>query len=33
MGLSIVRDIVEKHGGKVKVESTPGEGATFRFWI
>jgi signal transduction histidine kinase len=31
LGLSIVRDVVEAHGGKVGVQSTPGAGATF--WI
>jgi two-component system OmpR family sensor kinase len=30
LGLSIVSAIVEAHGGKVSLESTPGEGATFR---
>ncbi|HKI02921.1 MAG TPA: HAMP domain-containing sensor histidine kinase, partial [Thermoanaerobaculia bacterium] len=29
LGLSIVRDIVEAHRGKVTVESRPGEGSTF----
>ncbi|HET9158096.1 MAG TPA: ATP-binding protein, partial [Myxococcaceae bacterium] len=29
LGLSIVRDVVEAHGGKVGVQSTPGAGATF----
>ena len=33
LGLSIVRDIVQKHGGEVNVESTPGEGATFSFIV
>jgi PAS domain S-box-containing protein len=31
LGLSIVRDVVEAHGGRVGVQSAPGAGATF--WI
>ena len=31
LGLSIVRDVVEAHGGKVGVQSQPGKGAAF--WI
>jgi signal transduction histidine kinase len=31
IGLTIVKAIVEKHGGKVRVESTPGQGAAFYF--
>jgi K+-sensing histidine kinase KdpD len=31
MGLAIARGIIEEHGGKILVESTPGQGATFSF--
>jgi PAS domain S-box-containing protein len=30
LGLSISHQIIEKHGGTIDVESTPGEGTTFR---
>jgi len=33
MGLSIVRSIVEAHGGEVSVQSVPGQGSSFSFTI
>jgi signal transduction histidine kinase len=33
LGLSIVRSLVLAHGGRVSVESTPGGGAAFTFWL
>ncbi|UCD80317.1 MAG: HAMP domain-containing histidine kinase [Desulfobacterales bacterium] len=33
LGLAIVKDIIEQHGGDIRVESSPGKGTTFVFWI
>jgi len=33
LGLAIVKDVIEQHRGDIRVESSPGKGTTFVFWI
>jgi len=33
LGLSLSFSIVKKHGGRIEVESTPGQGTCFKVWI
>ena len=33
LGLTIVRQIAEAHGGEVKLASVPGHGAAFAIWL
>ncbi len=33
LGLAIVRQIAESHGGEVRLSSAPGQGATFTMWF
>jgi signal transduction histidine kinase len=33
LGLAIVKKIIERHQGRIEIESIPGQGSSFRIWL
>jgi two-component system phosphate regulon sensor histidine kinase PhoR len=33
LGLALVKHVLNRHGGRLTIESTPGEGATFTMHV
>ncbi|MBN0764638.1 ATP-binding protein, partial [Klebsiella pneumoniae] len=33
LGLAVVQNIIEQHGGTIRAESQPGAGAIFTLWL
>jgi signal transduction histidine kinase len=33
LGLMVVKGIIEEHGGRIEVESAPGDGTEFAIWL
>ena len=33
LGLAIVKKIIERHQGRIEIESVPGQGSSFRIWL
>jgi two-component system phosphate regulon sensor histidine kinase PhoR len=33
LGLAIVKKIIDRHQGRIEIESIPGQGSSFRIWL